>query len=359
MRDDWNKEIPQFWIDNGLNEETLPRYYLYLSIVVYIFLILSTANYIFTWWTRKNLAPLKRLGEEPLTKIEQYSQNCRLGQEPAMNFISSALITNDRAYIVIRCILAFSSLFLTVSANEGVRSIFLGAYYPLALIMTIYVNFNRELIIEGFGNKAQFLNKLLSWLLTIQVQLRLFICISWWTQWLGICRYRDMARAAELSRALLFTKEFSPPLFLLVEILWFDSMFKFAGVWHIIFAGNLVGAGMLNDGVPEPPQAMLYMPERPAPSVIQATIFVFGMIFIQFFLSTICLLKIWIFKKLPVIGDRMRNRQNCIAIFTKRQALNKFMGAAAMEKRKTTTNGAYKNFGRRSTLRRSTVEQAR
>ena len=138
--------------------------------------------------------------------------------------------------------------------------------------MTIYVNFNRELIIEGFGNKAQFLNKLLSWLLTIQVQLRLFICISWWTQWLGICRYRDMARAAELSRALLFTKEFSPPLFLLVEILWFDSMcksvflktegifyliVKFAGVWHIIFAGNLVGAGMLNDGVPEPPQAML------------------------------------------------------------------------------------------------------
>lgn len=93
--------------------------------------------------------------------------------------------------------------------------------------MTIYVNFNRELIIEGFGNKAQFLNKFLSWLLTIQVQLRLFICISWWTQWLGITRYRDMARAAELSRGLLFTKEFSPPLFLLVEILWFDSMCKF------------------------------------------------------------------------------------------------------------------------------------
>ena len=38
--------------------------------------------------------------------------------------------------------------------------------------MTIYVNFNRELIIDGFGSKVQFVNKLLSLLFNCQVKFR-------------------------------------------------------------------------------------------------------------------------------------------------------------------------------------------
>ena len=113
--------------------------------------------------------------------------------------------------------------------------------------MTIYVNFNRELIIDGFGSKVQFVNKLLSLLFNCQVKyrkailanddtryfflfqtpMRLFVALTWWTQWFGLgYRYRDMSRPFPIPRWVLFNKEFAPILFMLVELLWFDTMGK-------------------------------------------------------------------------------------------------------------------------------------
>jgi hypothetical protein len=95
------------------------------------------------------------------------------------------------------------------------------------------------LIIEGFGNKVQTLNKLLSFLfncqasktrldysinyIKIKAPLRIFIAITWWTQWLGFSRYRDMSRPQDLPRFIIVSKEFAPSIFLLVELLWFDT----------------------------------------------------------------------------------------------------------------------------------------
>ena len=95
--------------------------------------ILALLNYLFTWWVRKNIDPLKLIGEKPLTRLEKYAQACKLGQEPAMNFISSTLVTNDRTYIIIRIVLAIWSLLLTIVTfeQEGARALFIGSYYPL------------------------------------------------------------------------------------------------------------------------------------------------------------------------------------------------------------------------------------
>ena len=95
--------------------------------------ILALSNYAFTWWVRKNIDPLKLIGEKPLTKLEKYAQACKLGQEPAMNFISSTLVTNDRTYIIIRIILALwsSALTLVTIKWEGIRALFSGSYYPI------------------------------------------------------------------------------------------------------------------------------------------------------------------------------------------------------------------------------------
>ena len=54
--------------------------------------------------------------------------------------------------------------------------------------------------------------------------MRLMVSLTWWTKWLGVCRYRDMSRPLELSKFWLVSKEFSPTIFLLVELLWFDTM---------------------------------------------------------------------------------------------------------------------------------------
>ena len=106
-------------------------------------------------------------------------------------------------------------------------------------VITVYVSKNRDLIIEGFGNKVQTLNKLLSFLfncqasktrldysinyIKIKAPLRIFIAITWWTQWLGFSRYRDMSRPQDLPRFIIVSKEFAPSIFLLVELLWFDT----------------------------------------------------------------------------------------------------------------------------------------
>ena len=48
---------------------------------------------------------------------------------------------------------------------------------------------------------------------------------------------------------------------------------------------------------------------RPYSTTLHAFIFFFGIIVIQWGLASICLFKIWIFKKIPVIGERLTTRQ--------------------------------------------------
>jgi hypothetical protein len=125
--------------------------------------------YVVMWKTRKNLTFKKLIGEEPLSCFEKYSMGTKLGQEPAINFVSSCLVTNDRIFILIRIIMALWSLTLTIFGWSGNRSIIFGSYFPLATIITIYVSRNRHLIVEGFGNKMQILNKVLSFFFSLQV----------------------------------------------------------------------------------------------------------------------------------------------------------------------------------------------
>jgi hypothetical protein len=121
-----------------------------------------------------------------------------------------------------------------VPCNTGLYSYL---YLISGSVITVYVSKNRDLIIEGFGNKVQTVNKLLSFLfncqasrkdliinyIKIKAPLRLFIAITWWTQWLGFSRYKDMSRPQDLPRFIIVSKEFAPSIFLLVELLWFDT----------------------------------------------------------------------------------------------------------------------------------------
>jgi hypothetical protein len=125
--------------------------------------------YVVMWKIRKNLTFKKLIGEEPLSCFEKFSMGTKYGQEPAINFVSSCLVTNDRIFILIRIIMALWSLTLTIFGWSGNRSIIFGSYFPLATIITIYVSRNRHLIVEGFGNKMQILNKILSFFFSLQV----------------------------------------------------------------------------------------------------------------------------------------------------------------------------------------------
>jgi len=66
-----------------------------------------------------------------MSVFEKYALACQLGREPAMNFISSTLVTQDRPMIVMRITLALCSMGLTFVAYEGIRSPFFGFYYPI------------------------------------------------------------------------------------------------------------------------------------------------------------------------------------------------------------------------------------
>ena len=86
----------------------------------------------------------KLLGEESMSGWEKFCHQFKLGQTPAINFVSSCLITNDRVFILLRVILAIWSLVITLYTWAGQRSIFFGSYYPLATIITIYVSRHRH-----------------------------------------------------------------------------------------------------------------------------------------------------------------------------------------------------------------------
>ena len=120
--------------------------------------------------TRKNFSLKKQLGEEPLNYWEAFCEGTKLGSEPAINFVSSCLITNDRVFIIIRIVMALWSMTLTILGFAGIRSIIFGSYFPLATIITIYVSRHRHLIVEGFGKKMTFVNEVLSYFFALQVK---------------------------------------------------------------------------------------------------------------------------------------------------------------------------------------------
>ena len=105
--------------------------------MTYSLIGIAVLNYVGTWWIRKNLSFLQRIGEAPISRLEKYAQACALGREPAMNFISSTLITQDRVFIVMRIVLALWSMTLTFVAWEGIRSPFYGLYYPIGKLIHV------------------------------------------------------------------------------------------------------------------------------------------------------------------------------------------------------------------------------
>ena len=110
----------------------------------YATIFIGFALYTATWWARKKISVLKLLGEKSMTRWETFSQGFKLGQAPAITFVSSCLITNDRVFITLRVILAVWSMVITVFTWAGNRSVFFGTYYPLAATITIYVSRHRQ-----------------------------------------------------------------------------------------------------------------------------------------------------------------------------------------------------------------------
>ncbi|CAG5078792.1 Oidioi.mRNA.OKI2018_I69.PAR.g9089.t1.cds [Oikopleura dioica] len=349
-----NETIPDYWLDKGLNTEVLDRWYTVLSILVISLIILAIANYFFTWLVRRRISPLKLIGEAPLSKLETYAQACKLGQEPTINFVSSVLITNDRVYIVMRLIVAIWSLFLTYATLEweGIRVIVAGLYYPTVVSLTIYINFNRELIVDGFGKKAQMINKFLSFLFNVTTAMDLLVGIFWWTKCFGAgLRYRDMPRPLPiLNPIVIFNKEFAPILFMLVELLWFDTTVFYAGFWGPIIAGNLSSLAIINGrSRKELPQALAVPLTHPASSLVR--LFVFTLIYplLHAALATFCFLKTVVFKKIPTLAARLEIRQKCVANFRKRQAFDRYFNTRGKEgRRSAAAKEAYKNLGRAS-----------
>ena len=95
------------------------------------FFFISIINWTVAYIVRKKMDPLKLLGVKPMTTLEKYAQACKFGQEPAMNFVSSTLVTNDRVYVIMRLTIAIWSLSLTAVMNEGLRTVVFGSYFPL------------------------------------------------------------------------------------------------------------------------------------------------------------------------------------------------------------------------------------
>jgi len=297
-----------------------------------------------------------------MTGWENICQEFKLGQAPAINFVSSCIITNDRVFITLRVMLAVWSMVVTVYTWAGNRSVFFGTYYPLAAYITIYVSRHRHLIVEGFGKKMQFLNKLLQWLFSLQTPFRFFMSIVWWTQWFGTGRYRDMMKPLDNPRAVLLQSEFCPMLFMLTEMLWFDTKFDLYSCFHAfplisVLLLNLVFVATSPNGKTVEPAVLIHYKEAPAASIVQhwMTLFVYplhGIPLVIFYRT-----KMWIYSKLPVIKERLQIRTECIEIFKKRQTLNKFLPKEKLEGRKSSMRGAYSTIGRKSMNRQTTMRK--
>lgn len=150
--------IDQYWQDQGYTEDILRSQYTILVFgnsfqsfyvskwleVAFLNLFCGLALYLASWLSRKKINALKLLGDKSMNRWETFCQGFKLGQAPAINFVSSCLITNDRVFITLRVILAVWSLVITIYTWAGNRSIFFGSYYPLATIITIYVSRQRN-----------------------------------------------------------------------------------------------------------------------------------------------------------------------------------------------------------------------
>jgi len=352
--------IDQYWQERGYTEDILRIHYkLLISFGLVIFLGVLGLYYA-AYRTRKKMNLAKRLGEEPRTRWETFCHEFELGQEPSINFVSSCLMTNDRVYVTLRLILAVWSLSLTLLTWAGARSILLGAYYPLAMIITVHVSRNRHLIVEGFGSKMQFLNKLLSWISSCQFPWQIFVTAHWWTKWFGRSRYRDMMKNFDRSRAVLLQEEFCPLLFLLTEMLWFDTPFDILCCLHplVLIAGldlQFILNAFKKDGGSANTQLIIHVKENPAASAWQFwwILFLYPLSGLPIVLFTKA--KMWIFTKIPVIRERLEIRTQCIAIFRKRRIFNKFLPKNKVEGRKSAGKASYLMIGRTSINREETM----
>ena len=140
--------IDQYWEAKGYTEDSLKSqymmlliglsfqiFYIYkLLIVAFLNLFCGLALYLAAWLSRKKINASKLLGDKSMTRWEKFCHEFKLGQAPAINFVSSCLITNDRVFITLRVVLAIWSLVVTIYTWAGSRSIFFGSYYPLATV---------------------------------------------------------------------------------------------------------------------------------------------------------------------------------------------------------------------------------
>ncbi|CBY09538.1 unnamed protein product [Oikopleura dioica] len=350
--------IDQYWIDQGYNKDNLPYIYPNLLKAVIVISVVMFIGYYVMARSRKSLSLKKQLGEEPLTYWEIFCEGTKLGTEPAINFVGSCLVTNDRVFIIIRIVMALWSLTLTILGWAGARSIIFGSYFPLATIITIYVSRHRHLIVEGFGSKMQFVNKILSYFFCIQAPLRLVLGLAWWTKWFGTSRYKDMRKSSISPRAVLWQQEFLPCIFLIVEILWFDTRMSCISAYHstitlMVVLVQIMRNCLKENGGTDNPQIVAWVKENPGAAYIQIILHIVMLPACVFLIAGFCNLKIWAFKKIPVIKERVEIRQNCIEIFRKRHALNKFLPKEQLKQRKTNARESYATIGRQTTLRKT------
>jgi len=208
----------------------------------------------------------------------------------------------------------------------------------------------------------QFLNKLLQWLFALQTPFRMFLAVTYWTKFGGYSRYRDMMKPIDLPRSILFQSEFCPMIFLLTEMLWFDTTFDFQSCLHSVslIAGMslqfFLNAFKENGGTANP-QLLIHTKESPAASVPQFWMTLFGYPFCGLPLVLFYRTKMWIFSKTPVIKDRLEIRTQCIEIFKKRQRLNKFLTKEKLEARKSSMRGSYSSIGRKSVNRQTMMRK--
>lgn len=354
--------IDQYWTDKGYTEDYVRSQYNLAFIALFCNIFIGLGFYTATWWSRKKMSVAKLLGETPMNGWEKFCHEFKLGQTPAMNFVSSCLITNDRVFITLRVILAVWSLVLTIFTWGGNRSIFFGSYYPLATIITIYVSRNRTIIVEGFGSGMQFLNKLLHWLFSLQTPFRIFMAVTWWTKFFGHSRYRDMMKPNDIPRSVLFQAEFCPMLFLLTEMLWFDTPFDFQSCIHgpiLVSASTfqvLANSFKAGGGTAEP-QIMVHFKEAPAASIFPFWLVIYSGLFCGVPLAIFYKTKMWIFTKIPLIKERLQIRTQCIEIFKKRQILNKFLPKWKLEQRKSSARNSYERIGRQSQNRQTSIRK--
>jgi len=354
--------IDQFWQEKGYTDDNLRIQYKLLIFFGFLNFFVAIGLYFSTWLWRKKIGLAKLLGEEKMNGWEKFCTEFKLGQTPAINFVSSCLVTNDRVFITLRIILALWSLLITIFTWAGSRSVFFGTYYPLATIITIYVNRHRHLIVEGFGSRMMFLNKVLQWLFGLQAPFRIVMAITYWTKWFGLCRYRDMMKNVDNPRNILFQSEFCPLLFLLTEMLWFDTSFDVKSCTHSLAlisfqCISFITGAQRKDGVTAEPQVIISVKESPASSVPKMWMIVYLYPFCGLFMALIYRTKMWIFSKTPVIKERLEIRTKCIAIFKKRQILNKFLPKEQVKGRKTSMRGAYSSIGRKSMNRQTTMRK--